>query len=114
MWKRSITDFKRGNSYSWIIYLSILIVNSPENVVSIMSKLFASNLLNCFGRKKPNKQINCVGEKSPIAQQLNNQSIYVDSKDPLTEGVSVEVDDVNHSWDHFDFVHTSQRSRLAP
>lgn len=65
MWKRSITDFKRGNSYSWIIYLSILIVNSPENVVSIMSKLFASNLLNCFGRKKTKEADKLCWRKVP-------------------------------------------------
>lgn len=49
-------NFKRGNSYSLIIYIFILIVNSPENAVSVMSKLFASNLLNGFGWKKTQRR----------------------------------------------------------
>ena len=63
--------------------------------------------------KKTKEGINSAGGKSPITQQLNDQSIYLGSRDPLAEIVLRQAT-LNPSCYHFDFAQMERDGDTTP
>lgn len=66
-----------------------------------------------LAEKKTKEGINSVGGKSPITQQLNDQSIYLGSRDPLAEAVLRQAT-LSPSCYHFDFVQMERDGDTPP
>lgn len=63
--------------------------------------------------RKTKEGINSVGAKSPTTQQVNDQSIYLGSTDPLAEAVLRQAT-LNPSCCHFDVVQTERDEDTPP
>lgn len=63
--------------------------------------------------KKTKEEINSVGGESPVTQHLNDQSIYLGSRDPIAEAALRQAT-LNPSCYHFDFVQTERDGDTLP